>query len=122
MKRVLIGFLFLTGCGSDSLSVPIGEWGGRNVDLHVSTTGATASFKCGSLGVTHQPLTLDPSGHFEASGTFESHVVLGGPKPAQWVGSVNGDVMTLSLVLGESVLGPFLAKQGTTGTFDVCNF
>lgn len=126
MKRLLLGLtgLVLVGCTSSSLpvSVPPGDWGGHNAGLTVTRTGATALFKCGASGQITQALSLDGSGRFSASGTYDPKLVQGGPRPATFTGMLSGSNLQLTVQTGDSVLGPFDLSQNQAAMFDVCNF
>jgi hypothetical protein len=125
MKRLLLlAPLFLWGCGNGStpIQVPEGEWGGQNMDLVVTTAGATSLFKCGATGLVSQPIVLDSTGHFQAQGTFTPLAVQSGPLPALYAGSIAGIAMTLSVTVGGAQMGPFQLVEGRSATIDVCNF
>jgi hypothetical protein len=124
-KRVvpLAVSLLAAACGSPArLSVPEGLWGGRNAELQVSATGATATFKCGDSGVISQALVLDDAGRFQATGTYQPRLVLGGPRPAQYTGALNGSSLTLAVSLPGSALGPFTLTQDAAASFEPCNY
>jgi hypothetical protein len=124
MRRLLLlAALAAAGCGSEPRTeVPVGQWGGRNVDMQVGDTGASAAFKCGATGILDGRLELDASGHFEANGTYLPVVIAGGARPAHYVGSVSGGTMTLSVTTGAGEIGSFQLTHGAAGAFDVCNF
>jgi len=116
--------LFAAGCttGPTDARVATGEWGGTNVDLRVSDTASSARFKCGALGEITGPLVLDGSGHFDISGTYDPVLVLGGPRPARFTGTVNGTNMTLSVEAEGQPVGTFQLAFGIAGSFEPCNF
>lgn len=81
MRRWLsftLPLLAAAACGPSPVSVPKGEWGGRNMSLFVDDAGASASFKCGAQGRINQPLVLNDSGTFDLTGTYDAVVVNGG--------------------------------------------
>jgi len=120
----LAALLALTACSSSSsdLTVAKGLWGGQNIELQVDDTGATAQFKCGAIGQANGGLALDASGRFDVAGTYDPKLVLGGPRPARYTGSRQGDRLVLSVEVEQATIGPFDLQQGQKGTFDVCNF
>lgn len=106
------------------MAVPVssGEWGGANVGLHVTETGATALFKCGAEGILTAPLVLDSSAHFDVGGTYESKLVRNGPQPATYLGAVTADRLMLTVRLDGQSLGPFDLQLNQPPTFEPCNF
>lgn len=115
--------LLLTACGTNgSVTVPTGTWGGRNIGLEVSASGASAQFKCGATGQLDGGLSLDDAAHFAVSGTYEPKLVTGGPRSAQYRGSLNGGRMSLTVQVGADVIGSFELTQDQPGSFEVCNF
>jgi hypothetical protein len=116
--------LALTACssGSGEMSVAKGVWGGHNIELQVDDAGATAQFKCGAFGQVNGGLALDASSHFDAGGTYDPKLVLGGPRAARYTGSLRGDRLVLNVEVEQTTIGPFDLQQGQKGTFDVCNF
>jgi hypothetical protein len=121
---VALGLLGLMACSTDYTGVTIagGEWGGTNVDLQVSDTGATVLFKCGAQGVLGGPLVLDSSAHFEVAGTYEPKLIQTGPQPATYLGLVTGDRLVLTVRLQAQSLGPFELQQDQEPVFEPCNF
>jgi hypothetical protein len=126
VKKSLLALcsVVLLGCASNPMpvSVPSGDWGGHNADLTVTDVGATAQFKCGAVGQVTQALSLDSSGRFSVSGTYDPKIVLGGPRPATFTGSLTGSRLQLSIQTGDTVLGPFDLGRNEAAAFDVCNF
>jgi len=120
----LLGCLGFLGCASNAtlVSVPRGDWGGHNADLAVTDAGATAQFKCGAVGQVVQRLSLDGSGRFTATGTYDPRLVQGGPRPATFSGSVSGSHLQLSIQTADGTVGPFDLVMGQAASFDVCNF
>jgi hypothetical protein len=117
-------FLFLAACTTDPTgeSVATGEWGGTNVDLRITDTGASAQFKCGALGEIGAALVLDSAHRFDAAGTYDPKVVLGGPRPARFTGMVSGTTMTLNVEVEGQSIGSFQLSYGIPGSFEPCNF
>ena len=106
---------------NDHDTVPPGTWGGRNAGLVVTSSGATAQFKCGAAATISAPLRLHAS-TFDMPGTYLSRLVNLGPQPARYAGSVSGSSMTLDVTVGGQSIGTFQLTQGTAPSFDVCNF
>lgn len=126
MRRWLsftLPLLAAAACSSSSpIRLPDGEWGGRNMDLIIEDMGASRSFKCGARGRIEQPLTLDESGAFDLPGTYDPVVVMGGPRPARYVGALNGSTLQVTVSMDGNVIGTFQLAQGRAASFDVCNF
>jgi hypothetical protein len=110
------------GCSDPDGAIPLGRWGGRNAELVVTATGASARFKCNAIGSIAQRLTVDASSTFDVPGSYFTPVVAGGVRPARYAGSVSGGDMTLALSVDGQPAGTFPLRQGAEATFDVCNF
>ncbi len=123
---VVISALAMAACGGGSPAATLltGTWGGTNVSLQATSTGATLQFKCGATGVIAQPVRLDDQGRFDAPGTYDPVLLAGGPRPADFHGQVVGSQMTLSFTVQGSTtsLGPYELTKDTPARFDVCNF
>ena len=85
-----------------------GIWGGEHILLEVSDTGATVMFECAD-GTIEEPLVIDEKGRFDVRGIHIRRS--GGParsdqKPerlqARYIGSVNGNSMTLTVTLPDT--------------------
>ena len=107
-----IGFLLSSPSG------PIGVWGanqaGTLVKAAVTDTYITVDGPCFTALIT-QTLALDADGNFSLSGTFTPQVGPAGRlgQPAQFTGSVNGGMMTLTIAPeGETPLGPYVLTFG----------
>lgn len=125
MRRLaLLLCLAAAACGAEvRTEVPIGQWGGRNIDMQVGDTGASVAFKCGASGLLEGHLVMDGRGHFEANGTFLPQLVTGGPRRVRYQGSVSGDQMSLLITEpAGSAIGSFVLVYRAQGHFDVCNF
>jgi hypothetical protein len=107
-------------CSGDQ-TVPAATWGGHNAELVVTSSGATAQFKCGATGSIDMPLMLRDS-TFDEAGTYTPHVINTGTQAARYSGSVSGSTMTLDVSVGGQPVGTFDLTMGTAATFDVCNF
>lgn len=99
--------------------VPNGDWGGEHVRLTVEDAGGQIEFDCAHGGLL-EPLTLDPSGHFDVKGNLIGE---GGPvqkdapenaRPARYRGTTDGQHMSLEVTLegGESAGTFALARSG----------
>ena len=96
--------------GPDDGRVPTGTWGGEHVALTVTNAGAHVEFDCAS-GDIKRPLTVDRNGRFSVDGVLvqEHGPIRRGEEPARYSGQVDGDAMTLDVILIDS--------NGTVGTF-----
>ena len=128
MKKALRAWLLAAlavsaaSCSDPEGAVPLGRWGGRNAELVVAATGASARFKCGATGSIAQRLVLGEASTFDVPGRFQTPVVAEGVRPARYLGSVSGSDMTLSLSVAAEPAGTFQLREGADATFDVCNF
>jgi hypothetical protein len=108
--------------------VTAGTWGGQNVSLNVSGSGAEVQFSC-AHGSIDQPLVLNSDGRFSAKGTFIAETP--GPtyednppkkQPALYSGTVIDQDMTLVVTIIETKdeVGSFTLKQGAGGHVRRC--
>jgi hypothetical protein len=104
---------------SPSDGVPVtGAWGATHAALTLTDTGGTIEYDCAG-GVLRSPVRPDAAGRFAVDGVHvRGH---GGPVrigevpdslPARYVGRVNGDRMTLRVLVGADTLGPFELQRG----------
>jgi hypothetical protein len=116
--------ILLGACTSGPPVTLTGQWGGVNAELDAASTSATLLFKCGAKGVTAAPLRLDARGSFDASGTYDPVLLAGGPRPARFLGQVQGTRLTLSFTVEGSTAnqGPYELTKDAPARFDVCNF
>ena len=123
----LFGVLLLTLCcdggppTSPGGTVPLGIWGGVDIALTVTATGATLQQVCAD-GTISQPMTLDASGHFDVPGTYD---VTAGPTfrhPARYTGTTDGHTMTLTIVQTDNgqMVGPFTLTFGRVTNIPPC--
>ena len=125
MRRALSFTLLLlaaAACGPSPVSVPKGEWGGRNMSLFVDAAGASASFKCGAQGRINQPLVLNDSGTFDLIGTYDPVVVNGGARSARYTGTLSGTMLQVTVNLDGGTVGTFEVDEGQAASFDVCSY
>jgi hypothetical protein len=111
-----------TACHDSADAVPAGRWEGRNAELVVTSTGASARFKCGATGIIGQRLELGPGSSFDVPGSYSTPVLAIGVQPARYTGSVSGSDMTLALSISGQPAGTYQLRLGASPAFDVCNF
>lgn len=116
---VLLVFAILACAGSNTAppSVIVGEWGGDHAGLMATPDSGTLEYDCAAGRIT-QGLRPLADGTFLAVGTHSpGH---GGPvridevplrRPARYTGRVDGDHLTLTVVMTDSSV--------TVGTFDL---
>lgn len=108
--------------------LPEGEWGGQHIGLVASDTGASIEYDC-AAGTITGPLRLASRGEFDWRGVhFPGH---GGPAriderveahPARYTGRVNGESMTLTLILLDDSQPPqtFTLTRGANAAVFKC--
>jgi hypothetical protein len=101
-----------------------GTWGGDNAGLIVNLNDVHVHIGC-TLGDAVGPVTTDPNGHFEASGTYNVDaypVNRGIEHPAKFSGDVVGNTMTLTVSLTDTaaVLGPVKLTYGKEPQMGPC--
>ena len=114
-----IALLTIVGCASPGavgvfgpLSV-LGEWGGSEASLVLTSTGGSVNYWCGT-GTIDASWSLNADGLFIAAG---QHNFGKGrpPHPARYVGQVESDELVLTVTLADvgQVLGPYhLVRNG----------
>lgn len=125
----LVAALALASCSAAATFTPdvplVGAWGGRSIALTLTSAGGTVEYDC-AHGRIDDPLRPDADGQLRASGV---HVREGGPMrvgepedalPAIYVGTVDGDRITLRVLVGADTLGPFLATKGASPQLFKC--
>ena len=86
-------------------TIAAGRWGGPHVNLTVTPEGFTLEFDCAAGSARGAPV-IDRKGRFKLYGTYVSQP--GSPSvprkshPAEYSGSVKGDLMTLEVKLTDS--------------------
>jgi hypothetical protein len=108
--------------------ISLGVWGGDHIQIDVARASATIEYDC-AQGTINGPLTIDRTGKFNLSGTHVRE--RGGPVrqdekrpglPARYTGSIEGNKMTLTVVLTDSneELGTFKLVRGNAGRVRKC--
>ena len=131
-KVVLAGLVVILArdcdIGGPRFRGPIeGTWGGENAGLIAFDTTAHVHIGC-TAGDTKQALVADEQGRFDAPGRYNItlYPVARGPDhPAQFTGSTDGRVMTLTVTLTDTAvtLGPVqleLGKEPRMGPCPIC--
>ena len=124
---VLVLAVFAAGCGTPSTPslMPTGLWGGDHIALTVEDKSAHVELDCAHGDI---PIRL-PDGPFTVAGTFVRE--RGGPirvdetadsRPATYVASTAGSVMTLTIRLTDSgeLVGTFALTRGSSGRVVKC--
>jgi hypothetical protein len=110
----------------DMQRIPAGLWGGEHIRIDVGEKTATVEYDC-AHGVIQGPLTVDSNGRFNLRGTHTPE--RGGPirandpdrsQPATYIGSINGDKMTLTLRLAGAEDETFTLQKGKEGELFKC--
>jgi hypothetical protein len=108
--------------------VATGVWGGEHISMRVTESGAEIEYDC-AHGTIAYPLVLDGEGRFDVEGTHVRE--RGGPvrrgdkpdsHPARYTGSVNGQTMTLTVMLTETqeTVDTFKLTEGNVGRVRKC--
>jgi len=106
--------------------IPAGVWGGEHIRLEVGTKSAKVEYDC-AHGEIEGPLVVDAGGRFKLTGKHTPE--RGGPVreddsrrsiPATFVGSIDGDKMTLTLKLGDSEDETFTLEKGKEANLFKC--
>jgi hypothetical protein len=111
------------GCTSPAVlpgngTVVVGRWGAVHAGLTLTDSGGAIEYDCAHGGFS-RPLHPDRAGRFTITGIHVPE--RGGPVrvgevpdsvPAQYVGQVIGDRMTLRVLVGADTLGPFALRRG----------
>ena len=114
----------LGGCSATGSTVsngPVtGAWGGVHASLALASDGGTITYDC-AHGALRAPVVLGNDGAFDVAGIHvREH---GGPVrmgeipdslAARYVGQVHNDRMTLRVMVGADILGPFVLQLGAT--------
>jgi hypothetical protein len=124
----ILGLFFMISCvGAVSMQqIPTGVWGGDHVRLEVGSKSANIEYDC-AHGVIEGPLVVDANGRFNLRGTHTPE--RGGPVrsdetprrlPAAYVGSINGNKMTLTLKLADTEDETFTLEKDKEGNLFKC--
>jgi hypothetical protein len=97
----------------------VGTWGGENAGLIVNDTIAHVHVAC-TLGNFPAPVTVDENGRFNVSGSYvlRAYPVFVGPyHPAQFAGQINGNRLTLTVTVSDTVEKKTVQVGPVTVTF-----
>jgi hypothetical protein len=105
-----------------------GEWGGEHISLSITERGGAFELDC-AHGAIDEPLSTRADGSFDVRGQFVAE--RGGPEregerpdshPARLTGRVEGDRMTLRIVLTDSgrEVGEFSLERGAGARITKC--
>ena len=138
LRRLFISIVaaaFCIGCArSDTVQPPDrtklseGGWGGDDAGVIVEDTLAHVHIGC-TLGDFSAPIPLDASQRFSVSGSYVLRaypVQVGPPLPAQFAGVVEGDRLTFSIAVNDTVekkvvaLGPMTVRYGQAANMRIC--
>ena len=135
MKRALIlaACLATTTCSDDDPTSPagplhLGTWGGKNVAVMVEDFGAHVHVAC-TNGDFPAPITVDADGRFSVSGSYMLRaypIPIGPTLPAQFAGVTNGNRMTFTVAVNDTVekklvvLGPYEVQFGQDPQMGPC--
>jgi hypothetical protein len=126
----------------ESKTLAEGIWGGQQVRLSVTKSGAEVEFSC-AHGTIDQAIEMDNEGRFDARGTYEDESV--GPvkgtsirvedqtiqpsassdnaQPVRYTGRVTAQkmVLTVTITKTDRVIGTFSLIQGATPRLHKCH-
>ena len=127
--------VFYASCGrSDTIRPPdttrlsIGGWGGDNAGVIVEDSLAHVHIDC-TLGNFAAPITLDANHRFAVAGSYVLRaypVQLGPELPAQFAGVVEGDRLTFTIAVNDTVekkvvaLGPVTVRYNRPANMRMC--
>ncbi len=107
-----------SGAAAPAKAVPNGVWGGEQIRMEVSDTGAEIEFGC-ARGTISQRLELDEKGRFKVQGIYMAE----SPAPAAVDGGAGGPGVKATYtgtLSGSSLrLQVFIEGQDTPRTFDL---
>ena len=127
----MLAALAAIGCSAatqDSTASPLGTWGGPDVQVTVTSQGATTQFIC-AHGTIDQAIETDANGSFSATGTyvFEHPATTAGQAntdshAARYDGQVSGTTLRFSATVPDKqqTFGPFTATLGANGPSTRC--
>lgn len=108
--------------------VPLGTWGGDSAGLIVGDTAMHLHVAC-TYGDVSGRVPITPSGDFDVTGSYvlRAYPIAVGPSvPARFVGRVDGDRITVTVVVDDTVdhktvtRGPVTVKFGETPRLGPC--
>ena len=125
--------LAFAGCNSDNLAntgdeLASGSWGGEDVWVDAQTADVHVHVGCTS-GDFPAPIALDDNGRFSVAGSYHLHlypVAFGPSYPAQFAGVVNGNRLTFTVAVNDTVekklvvLGPAVVTFGRQPQMGPC--
>lgn len=125
--HILVVFFLISCAGTTEMQrIPIGVWGGDHINIEVAEKSATIEYDC-AHGVIEGPLVVDANGRFKLRGKHTPE--RGGPiradeeqqsHPANYVGSITGNKMTLTLKLEGADDETFTLEKGKQGELFKC--
>jgi hypothetical protein len=125
--HILVVFFLISCAGTaDMQRIPIGVWGGEHINIDVAEKLASIEYDC-AHGVIEGPLLVDANGRFKLRGTHTPE--RGGPiradeqqqsHPANYVGTISGNKMTLTLKLEGSEDEVFTLYKDKPGELFKC--
>lgn len=126
-RRSLLLLAMVTSCAAPTAPPNVlGEWGGTQASLSLSTAGGTVAYACGA-GTIAAGWTLAADGTFNATGTHAfggGPVPIGGrpPHPARYNGRVDGDVLTMTVTITDlaQTIGPLRLVRGGPVVHELC--
>ena len=125
--------LVIAGCSGQSVTgsahvLTRGTWGGENAGAILDDTVAHVHIGC-TLGNFPLPAVVDDQGRFSADGnyTLRAYPIAVGPElPAVFTGVVNGNLLTISVAVDDTVekrlvpLGPVTVVLGREPRMQAC--
>ena len=126
-------FVALVSCDSEQLTVTgdelaTGTWGGQDLWVDAQTSDVHVHVGCTS-GDFPGPITLDENGRFSVAGSYHLRlypVAFGPTVPAQFAGVVNGNRLTFTVAVNDTVenklvvLGPSIVTFGREPRMGPC--
>ena len=135
MRRLCIALVGLLGACRESTTVPeaerqlvVGTWGGKNAGVIVDDSVAHAHIGC-TFGNFRLPLATAPDGKFAIDGEYMLRaypIAIGPTLPARFTGTLRGGVLTLTVVVDDTVtrktetLGPVTVTFGRVPSLGPC--
>jgi len=124
---LVLAFL-ISSCGDSEPTPPLGSlvgtWGGDDAGFIVADTGAHAHIGC-TKGDVMGAIVPDESGRFDAVGEYNINaypIDMGIRHPARFIGQVDGRVLSLTVVLTDTVVsfGPVSLTYGREPGMVIC--